>query len=65
MVTIKTKEGEFKTFASLKETAEYLLQRGYEYVKNIKELSPKYREEYNILPAIRITKAGYIQVITK
>ena len=65
MVIIKIKEGEFKTFASLKETAEYLLQRGYEYVKSIKELSLIPIEEYNILPAIRITKAGYIQVITK
>jgi len=65
MVIIKTKEGKFKTFTSLKETAEYLLQTGYKYVKSIKELPPKYREEYNILPAIRVTKAGYIQVITK
>jgi len=65
MVELKTENGEYKRFSSLKRCAEYLLQTGYKNVKRVEELPMREREEYNMLPAIRVTKAGYIQVIVK
>ena len=65
MITLKESDGKFKNFESLKEMAEYLLKTGYRYIKKRSELPKKAQEEYDNLPALRITKAGYVQVIVE
>ena len=70
MVELKERDGKILRFKSLRECAEYLLKTGYKYIKKLSELPLKTQKEYFYLgkpnlPAIRKTKAGYIQVVVE